>query len=955
MVMRIKMLIFFMSIMLLLSGCYQPDQALSSSLATESISTNDSTDSSKVDISSTVNRKVSTASDIIGEPDKIQIVVNKNETVIEKGTPEYVEVIDLLKSRFPEQLTEQQENITWEDENGFNRDMIAEKYDYILLSYDENQAVDISDVSKKDTADSQIVFDQMLFSNSYLFGVYAEEYGVIVYGHLDQDRALMAKLFEYNQLTESYYQQLHDKYVVEADFGISDRDIEEKYIFDDRLIVLEDSIDNKFEQMVYDLYYYESCADFESREKLLGEHRAFKQTNSASEKQFNKGIYMSEHIIHKLTTLSLQDIKKLDRYVQEDIVSKIEEYSFEKYAIVQADVSWKHNELSLSLHPQVPDGRYFRYYIVASTESDTEFKIYDVYWEMNNDLEKRDASTAVLSCEPAFWYGQTRIPIFYENQGDEPLKIRRAYKLERFENGVWQDCAWRNDEEHNLDRPDVEEPVEPGEKRKFKAYIGWITSNADNWYMPIGRYRLTIELSDGSYESVEFELQNDIPEHNTGVKAVMEQEYYPVGQQEIKLLITNDSDETVYVEHGYILEQKKDGRWMTAENNGHVPSIDAIALIIEPGMTEPFTFSPVNDDYTFSAGKYRVIRQIGDMYYAAEFEVRENDAPVRTIVSELTSQSLPYPMAEIPSMTDLEENASHIVAGRLIDSPETKSQHVENIDSIYGYSLSQFEVDKVFKGELKSGDRIELLEPYYISDKTIIHVGNYYPSDIGRDYILFLIEQQIEVYGKLSDIYWSYGYEYGRFAIVEDETIDYLNSSDMNLAEGNHDAYKAVYADVIEKYNQDNKTTLLGESDLLFPGNGLPDAENVFLKIDASQIYISELESNSPVRISGVMVNNSSYPVMYAPGYRLEYFDGERWAEYPLSDVRQNWETGGHNILSGEQEEIYFLLQNELYRNDIIPGKYRFVKDTVAFKGDTDEVIANITMYAEFEIVAEAS
>ena len=185
---------------------------------------------------------------------------------------------------------------------------------------------------------------------------------------------------------------LQERYVDAADLVAPDTHAETSSSFDDRTIVLEDSIDNQLEQIVYQWYHSLCSADFDKHGALIGENKALKQTNEAEKRQFGEGVYMTEYVIHALNTLQAEDMGLLPDYVREDIEEKIGEYGLETIALVQADISWKHNEKSLSLGPQIGDGRYFRYYLLATTPDSPQFKCYEVFWEMYNELELRDDS-----------------------------------------------------------------------------------------------------------------------------------------------------------------------------------------------------------------------------------------------------------------------------------------------------------------------------------------------------------------------------------------------------------------------------------------------------------------------------------------------------------------------------------------------------------------------------------
>ncbi|MEF9866371.1 MAG: hypothetical protein RR814_07995 [Oscillospiraceae bacterium] len=176
-------------------------------------------------------------------------------------------------------------------------------------------------------------------------------------------------------------QLLAEKYVDVSRLAVSDADIKDKYVFDDRTLTLEDSIDNELEHLVYQSYYDSVSFQFEDYLDLIGEDKSLQGSVQNEADNCRDGLYMSEYNIHKLTILTADDLATISDFSKQDIIKKIDTYGFTEYAIVQADVSWKHNKASLANGPQIGDGRYMRYYLLATTTNVSEFKIYEVYWE----------------------------------------------------------------------------------------------------------------------------------------------------------------------------------------------------------------------------------------------------------------------------------------------------------------------------------------------------------------------------------------------------------------------------------------------------------------------------------------------------------------------------------------------------------------------------------------------
>ncbi len=174
---------------------------------------------------------------------------------------------------------------------------------------------------------------------------------------------------------------LLEKYVDIAALPALDMAIEERYVFDDRVLLMEDSIDNELEQVVFEYYYCISSAQFDRLMGLVGENEVLQITAKNEQKNFDEGIYMSEYVLHELEVLPAEEVKKGHQHAKDDIAARIAEHDLASYALVSVDHSFKHNELSASMGPQLTDGRYMRYWLLGKAASDTEYKLYEVFWD----------------------------------------------------------------------------------------------------------------------------------------------------------------------------------------------------------------------------------------------------------------------------------------------------------------------------------------------------------------------------------------------------------------------------------------------------------------------------------------------------------------------------------------------------------------------------------------------
>ena len=174
---------------------------------------------------------------------------------------------------------------------------------------------------------------------------------------------------------------LTQSYVDVAALPVLDVSVEERVQFDDRTLTLEDSIDNELEYLVYQLYYDQAATDFDSYTNLVGETKSLQIVTQNEAENFQDGLYMTEYTLHALNTLTRDDLAQVSPYDKEDLQNKQNTFHFTEYAIVEADVSWKYSEAYLQQGPQLEEGRYLRYYLLAKTPEVPEYKWYELYWD----------------------------------------------------------------------------------------------------------------------------------------------------------------------------------------------------------------------------------------------------------------------------------------------------------------------------------------------------------------------------------------------------------------------------------------------------------------------------------------------------------------------------------------------------------------------------------------------
>lgn len=155
---------------------------------------------------------------------------------------------------------------------------------------------------------------------------------------------------------------------------------------------------------------------------------------------------------------------------------------------------------------------------------------------------------------------------------------------------------------------------------------------------------------------------------------------------------------------------------------------------------------------------------------------------------------------EPKTLKDVETRSEIIVSGKIIDNGVEKvSQKPETV--AYAFTIYSFQISKVYKGNLKSGDVIKLLEQHYLDNDNIIYYkNNYLPSDYGKEYLFFLYKTSDSSPAE-GGYYPAYS-EYGRYPMINplDKNIDDYTKSELGIGVENAAYYKAIFTEIMGKY-----------------------------------------------------------------------------------------------------------------------------------------------------------
>lgn len=170
---------------------------------------------------------------------------------------------------------------------------------------------------------------------------------------------------------------------------------------------------------------------------------------------------------------------------------------------------------------------------------------------------------------------------------------------------------------------------------------------------------------------------------------------------------------------------------------------------------------------------------------------------------------------EAPPQTlkEIENESTCIVKGTLQDDAKQKLQYFEVAQTgqkipYMGITVSSLKITEVYRGNFKKGEIIPIAENYFTvekgQNKTVRYDGNYLPSETGKEYLFFLVDetQKKEWYG---GNYIPVDNELGRYPAVTQnrmraQSVDSMSNEELNLGKDDAANYKNIYKEVIAKY-----------------------------------------------------------------------------------------------------------------------------------------------------------
>lgn len=131
-----------------------------------------------------------------------------------------------------------------------------------------------------------------------------------------------------------------------------------------------------------------------------------------------------------------------------------------------------------------------------------------------------------------------------------------------------------------------------------------------------------------------------------------------------------------------------------------------------------------------------------------------NEVSKETKISNVGSAEADYSIPE--NSNELISNSEDVVKAKLLKN-KTIGQYDED-EMTHTSTISEVEILEAYKGTFKKGDKVNVAEPWYLSNGAYQSVENYIALETGKEYIIFLSDGHGE--DKLSAIV-SMGY--GKF------------------------------------------------------------------------------------------------------------------------------------------------------------------------------------------------
>lgn len=149
--------------------------------------------------------------------------------------------------------------------------------------------------------------------------------------------------------------------------------------FADRHFELKDAPKNIPEELVTLNFYYDISGEYDKLYDLCGSE-SMQISAANTEKNVKEGQYTQEYIVRQLSTLPLDEFLDRNSGILEITKRDVNLNSLTEYTLVRADHTFT-TPPEMQGQAQLSDGDYTFYYLCGKSQQNSNWKIYEVYWE----------------------------------------------------------------------------------------------------------------------------------------------------------------------------------------------------------------------------------------------------------------------------------------------------------------------------------------------------------------------------------------------------------------------------------------------------------------------------------------------------------------------------------------------------------------------------------------------
>ena len=223
----------------------------------------------------------------------------------------------------------------------------------------------------------RFLFVSLILCSLLLTACHATSIGVI--GGADGPTSIIVSETKENaERSYDVVQYFSEIYVDERKLPMLDIDIENPFVSDDRTLILEDNIDNKPELTIYEYYHHLISGSFENAKEFIIDESLLAATE-AYENNFKEGIYYSQIAIDEIDLVDQDDLDEITFENKQAIIQLLHDLNMKEFAIVEAEITIKHNQKTLDMVSQVGNREVTRYFVLG--KQDDFYKIIEVFWE----------------------------------------------------------------------------------------------------------------------------------------------------------------------------------------------------------------------------------------------------------------------------------------------------------------------------------------------------------------------------------------------------------------------------------------------------------------------------------------------------------------------------------------------------------------------------------------------